>query len=112
MARKQPHVGRHAHPGHVGIHRERLILAVEGREDGGDTLPNEVLGVRVLFERDQMRVIVPKARRDHEPGSIDHSARTCGGEIGSDGDDPVSPDRDIGHVPRRSRTVDDGPSLE
>ncbi len=74
-------------------------------------LPNEVFGVGVLFKRDEMRVVVPEARRDGETGHIyDLGAHRA--ECGANVRDTPFIVGDVGDICRSASAIHYRPSHE
>lgn len=103
---KETDVRRHPERGQVRRQRPRLVGAVEGRQDGGDPLADEILLERKPRNAGaDVRVIVDEARRHHQPRHVHHPGGPGRVEARRHGDDPVAADRHVGLDPRGAGAV-------
>ena len=70
---EEPHIRRDLHLIPILIHRKRLILRMQWRQHGGDSLPYEIFRQPMIGERDEMGMIVPEPRRYDLSARVDHA---------------------------------------
>jgi hypothetical protein len=91
-----------------GVFAERTRTAAVGtRERRGDALADPVLGARHPEDRLVVRVDIDESGRHRAPGRVDHPGGAVPRNGGTgNGDDPVTPDRDVGANGRGTGAVE------